>query len=216
MKLNKTFILLRRGFDRQLPHHLREQDVRFSESLARLLIGTYSKRGDAVFDPFAGFGTTLFVSESMGRKAYGLEYSAQRVRYMKSLLRSPEHCVLGDARKIDKYGFPLMNCCIASPPYMNVESKMNPFTHYTTRGLGYKSYLKDMGKIYAKLSTMMKKKGSVIIVISNMKIKKITPLAWDVAAEVSKHLTFKGEKVIAWQGAPEYGYNHDYCLIFQK
>jgi site-specific DNA-methyltransferase (adenine-specific) len=45
----------------------------FPPTLVEQLVHTFTKEGDGVLDPFAGSGTTLFVSRFMGRKAYGVE-----------------------------------------------------------------------------------------------------------------------------------------------
>lgn len=41
------------------------------------LIETFSKQGDTIVDPFAGSGTTLLVSEKMGRISYNAEMSEE-------------------------------------------------------------------------------------------------------------------------------------------
>jgi DNA modification methylase len=38
-----------------------------------------SRRGDAVFDPFIGSGTTIMAAERVGRRAYGVEIDPQYV-----------------------------------------------------------------------------------------------------------------------------------------
>jgi len=44
----------------------------------------------------------------------------------------------------------------------------------------------------------------------------MTPLAWDIAREVSNVLNFLGEIVISWEPTYAYGYDHSYALIFSK
>ena len=49
----------------------------FPEELVRRCVLAYSKRGDVVFDPFLGSGTTLSVCEELGRRCYGMDLSAR-------------------------------------------------------------------------------------------------------------------------------------------
>jgi len=52
----------------------------------------------------------------------------------------------------------------------------------------------------------------------------VTPLAWDIAKEVSKIFHFEGEIVVGWKtkgvskgkGNYGYGYDHSYCLVFRN
>ena len=46
-------------------------DVRFSPDLVAAFMEAYTAPGDLVFDPFAGFGTTLLAAEQMRRRALG-------------------------------------------------------------------------------------------------------------------------------------------------
>jgi hypothetical protein len=43
------------------------EDVHFTRACARAIVEEYSALGDVVLDPFAGYGTTLVVSEQLGR-----------------------------------------------------------------------------------------------------------------------------------------------------
>lgn len=69
----------------------------------------------------------------------------------------------------------------------------------------------------------MKKNSYLVIEVSNLKGKKVTTLAWDIAKEVSKVFHFEGEIIIDWKtkgiqrnGNYGYGYDHSYCLIFRN
>ena len=75
----KTFINLNNNKKTKLPEEFRSDDVRYTESLVRFFLEEYTKEGDIVFDPFAGYGTTLLVAEKMLRIPFGVEYEAERV-----------------------------------------------------------------------------------------------------------------------------------------
>jgi len=68
----KTYIQLENTHSYKLPSEFQDDDVRYSESLVEYFLGEYTNEGDIVFDPFAGFGTTLIVAEQMGSKPDGI------------------------------------------------------------------------------------------------------------------------------------------------
>jgi hypothetical protein len=73
-----------------LPPQFRNDDVRFSEQLVEHFLQHFTQVGDVVFDPFAGFGTTLLVAEALvvfplasssinsGHTTFNLAYSILR------------------------------------------------------------------------------------------------------------------------------------------
>lgn len=211
-----TYLHLNNASRRILPPELRDDDVRFSESLVEHFLEKYTRAGDVVLDPFAGYGTTLLVAEEMGRIGYGLEFTKRKARYVQGLLQHPERIIHGDARRLAEYGFPSINLCLTSPPYTTRTDDDDPFTDYTEKGQGYAAYLQEIGNIFAQVARLMKPFAHAMIEIANIKYgAEVTPLAWDVAAEVSKVLHFDGETVICWDKYG-YGYDHSYCLVFSK
>ena len=54
--------------------------------LLRIILSS-TKIGDAVFDPFAGTGTTLIVAEQTGRKSIGIEIDEENVKCIKKRLQ---------------------------------------------------------------------------------------------------------------------------------
>lgn len=211
----KTYLRLAQVQTLDLPAEFREDDVRFSESLAEYFILQYSKPGEVVFDPFAGFGTTLRMAEKFNRIPFGIEYDPQRVRYIKNLLHHPDHLVHGDSRRLSEYALPPFDFSLTSPPYMSKNDRENPFTAYSLPGSGYPGYLQELQQIYAQMRRLMKPDARVVIEASNLKGNDgVTTLAWDIANAVGQVLVFEGEMVIEWEGGYGYGYDHSYALIF--
>jgi len=211
-----TYLHLARGNQAVLPPEFRREDGRFSDTLVEFFLNEFTKAGDIVFDPFAGYGTTLLVSESMGRTGYGIEQGGKKAKYVQGLLEHPGHLIHGDSRKLLEYDLPNFDLCLTSPPYTNKSDDENPFVDYRQKGFGYGSYLEEIGRIFSQVARKMNPSGHVVIEISNLKKKgEVTTLAWDVAGVVSQVLRFEGERVLC-RDEYGYGYDHSYCLIFSK
>jgi DNA modification methylase len=179
-------------------------------------INRFSEPGQVVFDPFAGYGTTLLIAEELGRTGYGIEYSKPKADYVHGLLAHPEHLIHGDSRNLSEYDIPPVDLCLTSPPYTNESDTENPFVDYRQKGFDYASYLQGMGDIFSQVAAKMKPSAHLVIEASNLKKNgQVTTLAWDIAREVAKVFHFEGETVICWDKYG-YGYNHSYCLVFSK
>jgi len=212
----RTHLKLTSGNRIVLPEEFQSDDVRFSDSVAEFFLREFTNEGDTVLDPFAGYGTTLLAAETMGRVPYGIEYTASKAEYIRSLLEQPGHLIHGDSRLLLDYDLPPFELCITSPPYTNKVDDENPFTDYSERDYEYSSYLRDIKHIFAQVAQKMKPSAHVVIEISNLKNDgEVTTLAWDVAREVSQVLHFDGEIILCWDNN-SYGYNHGYCLVFSK
>jgi DNA modification methylase len=200
-----------------LPPEFQGDDVRFSAIFARHFIAEYTQPGQVVFDPFAGFGTSLVTAQAMGRTPAGLEIDPRRAAYIQAHLAHPQDLILGDARRLSEYDLPYFDLSITSPPYMEKNDAEDPFSAYTLTGRGYQAYLQDFQQIYAQVRLKMNPDAHVVIEVSNLKaLLGVTTLAWDVAAAVSQVLTFEGEIIIAWEHYYGYGYDHSYALIFSR
>ena len=84
-------------------------EIKSPESLSRYILQNYSKRGDKIFDPFVGLGTSLFVGEEMGRIPFGVEAEEQKFQWVAGQLENWTHVIHGDAAKLDKYKLPKMD-----------------------------------------------------------------------------------------------------------
>ncbi|MFA6254343.1 MAG: DNA methyltransferase [Candidatus Paceibacterota bacterium] len=213
----KTFILIKNKKELDLPEEFRDEDIRYPENFVELFLNEFTKEGDVVFDPFAGYGTTLRVAERMKRIGYGTEYDEKRANYAKSLLADPEHLIFGDALKISEYNLPSIDFSITSPLYMQ-KGDENPFKTKMTEKSEYDQYLQDMKKVYSQIKDKLKDGGRVVIEVSNLKNgDEVTTLAWDICRAVSEILHFEGEIIVASEDKYGcYGYNHSYALVFRK
>jgi DNA modification methylase len=128
------------------------EDVTFSEDLVGLFIEEFTRPGELVFDPFAGFGTTLAVARRMGRRALGIELLPDRVAFIRDRLHDPECVIQADASHLADLNLPALDFVITSPPYMNrVNHPENPLTGYRTRDGNYQQYLMELGRIFGVL-----------------------------------------------------------------
>lgn len=174
----------------------------------------YTRPGDVVLDPFAGYGTTLVVAERLGRLPLGIEIDQAKVDYVRSRLAHPEAMIHGDSRSLLDLDLPPIDFSMTSPPYMNRDDPENPFAIGQTKGYSYDAYLRDIRAVYAQLTVRMKPHGRVVIEVANLKRGgQVTTLAWDVGRVVSEVLHCDGEVVICWDQYG-YGYEHSYCLVF--
>ena len=213
----RTFIQLANTHTQPLPPEWQDDDVRFSDALVAHFVQEWTQPGDVVFDPFAGFGTTLRAAEAMGRVSVGLEYDARRVDYIRTLLSNPKAIIHGDARQLASYALPQFDLLITSPPYMQRDDPTDPLTAYSEPGRGYTGYLDDMQLIFAQVAPLMNPGAKVVIEVSNLKgVGGVTTLAWDVARAVGSVLHFEGEIVVGWDPHYGYGYDHSYCLVFSR
>jgi hypothetical protein len=197
-----------------------EAGIRYPERFVRAFLEEFTRPGDVVLDPFAGFGTTLFVAQRMKRIGIGVEYDRKRAGMAGGKLRSPSRVIHGDSRKIGSYGIGLCDFCMTSPPYMQRHHKEQPLTNYTRPG-GYKTYLAGLRSTYAQIKKIMKPDAAILLEISNIsgdRGKPMTTLAWDVAAELSEILFFERELVYCHSGdtAESNTGQHSYCLLFKN
>ena len=210
----KTHLHLTKSYSYPLPPEFQYHDVRMGSGLIEHFLKEFTKEGDLVLDPFAGFGTTLYAAEALGRVGYGVEYTEKKARFIQSRLRHPERLIHGDSRLLTTYNLPRFDFCMTSPPYTNQQETDNPFTDYSELGYDYPSYLRDLRGIFEQVKHVLKPGAHVVVEVANIKSTSgVTTLAWDVGRELSQGFTFLGEVMICWDKY-DFGYDHSYCLVF--
>lgn len=192
-------------------------NIHFPESFVALVLEEFSSPGDVVLDPFAGYGTTLVVAERMGRVGIGLELLPEHADIVRGRLSDPARLIVGDARGLTTLVPGPVDLCLTSPPYMtDLDHPENPLNAYETLDGDYERYLAEIGDIFAQVARLLRPGGHAVINVANLETKGvITPLAWDLARVVSRHLTLRHETVLCWDQQPE-GISTDYCLVFQR
>jgi DNA modification methylase len=212
----RTFLRLANTQAEPLPPAFQQDDVRYPAALVRYFLRQYTRPGDRVFDPFAGFGTTLLAAEGAGRSPLGLEYDPARVAYVRERLADPTALIHGDARRLASYHLPPVDFSMTSPPYMGRDDMEDPLTAYTEAGAGYDAYLAGIRDVYAQVRALLRPGARAVIEAANLKSAGgVTTLAWDLARAVGEVLVFEGEVVVGWDHYG-YGYDHSYCLVFRR
>lgn len=189
--------------------------IKYPESLVRHFLRHYTKRGARVFDPFAGLGTTLFVAEEMGRTPYGMEYDPKRYEWVAGQLEHWGNLVHGDSARVGAQGFPKMDFCMSSPPFMPMNQQWNPLYAGDPSRAGYTKYLSRMKTIYSRVADIMKRNAVIVIQCDNIPGRVYTPLVRDLNLCLSKIFKLENEVIIAWDGGKK-DYRHTHCLIFKN
>ncbi|MHA2474321.1 MAG: DNA methyltransferase [Promethearchaeota archaeon] len=212
----RTFIILKREHQLEIPEKFKEDDNRCPEKEVEYFIEEFTKSGDTVLDIFAGLGTTLIIAEKLNRVPYGVEYNEDRYNYIISKIKNKENMTHGDARNLFEYKIPPIDFVFTSPIFMSKNETRDPLNGYKTEG-NYTKYLQDIKKIFADLKNFLKPNSHVCVMVANLKINGITTLAWDVGKAISEVLKFEGEIIIGWEGPRDkesFNYDHSYCLVF--
>lgn len=189
---------------------------KFPECIPRYFIEHFiSKQKAKIFDPFMGHGTTAFVAEECGHVPYGIEADDERHEWAAGQIEHWNNIKCTDALSMNDLGFPKMDLCITSPPFMPANHGWNPLYGGDPEFKGYAQYLKKMAYIFAELKLRMKKGANVIVHVDNIHGKTFTPLVRDFSILISQSFTPKGETIIKFKNAPE-DYPLTRCLIFKR
>lgn len=210
------FITLPYKQERAAPSFSTNED-KYPETLVRHFIKHFTKKGDTIFDPFAGLGTTLFEAEELNRKAFGIEADRERYEWVAAQTENWMSMRHDDAFNMDKHDFPKFDFVLTSPPFMAASHKWNPLYDGDPKHAGYDKYLKRMAAIFKKLPPLMKKGAMLAVHVDNLMIgKRYTPLVRDMGDAIGKSLDLKSEIIVAWDEPPAADYKHTHCLLFKK
>ncbi|MEM9493095.1 MAG: DNA methyltransferase [Myxococcota bacterium] len=213
---NRTCLRVKPAFSRDVPDDFPSDDLRLSEEVLSYLIERYSRPGDVIFDPFAGMGTTLLVSERLDRVAYGIERDMASWSYAQQILTNPERMIFGDVRTIGFDQLPKFSLTLSSPLYMNSDDGLDPLSGFEEAG-HYSAYIRALSEIYDAARVHSVRGGRLIVEAANLKRNGVTTMfAWDLARALAGKMRFEGELILDWaQYGYGFGYSHSYCLVFE-
>jgi hypothetical protein len=97
----------------------------FVPQIPNQLIRRFTKKGETVFEPFMGSGTTLFECEKLGRNYFGFDINSEIVDLVKSKIDNPEttfvkNCNSLDSNSFDNYFTNKVQFILMHPPYLDI------------------------------------------------------------------------------------------------
>lgn len=201
-----------------------DEDVHMVAAIVDHVIERCSKPGDLVFDPFAGFGTTLSRAVRLGRRALGIELLPERVSYLHE--RVPDARILeGDARgllAVLRDAVPpqpdgSVDLILTSPPYMTAENhEADPLTAYEKDGGDYTRYLAELSLVASQCARMIAPGGYVVWNVADIYHEGTTTgLIEDCRRVLAQHLSFAGVTEIVWDRYP-HDLVSDALLVFVR
>jgi DNA modification methylase len=191
-------------------------DIHFPESLADILIEAYSRPGDVVLDPFAGYGTTAVVAARLGRRPIAIELLPRRAARIRRRLRGVGTVITGDARSLASLVDGPVDLCLTSPPYMtSTGHPENPLTAYRTLDGDYQTYLGELEAIAVTIAGLLRPGGHLVLNVATVTAGgRVTSLAADVGERVRRHLTLAADLRVVWD-VPPADLVDERCLVFQ-
>lgn len=201
-----------------------EEDVHMVAALVDHVLERCSSPGELVFDPFAGFGTTIERAALLGRRALGIELLPERVEQLQRRVPSAR-VIEGDARellRIVRTIFPAVadgsvDLMLTSPPYMTKDHhEADPLTAYEQNTGDYGKYLQELSLVTAQCARLVKPGGFVVWNVADIHhMGATTPLIADCARVLGRHLESVGVTEIHWDTLP-HDLVADALLVFRR
>jgi hypothetical protein len=212
--------------------------AKFPETMVQEFIEFFTKRGETVFDPMVGTGSTLIASLRSGRNSIGIELNPTYATIAKELVKQEREdlgseylevqadVIAGDASELADFDLPVFDYVITSE-----SDELDVVYSEDPADLGnisdYDEFFERLVAIYSKIQPHLKPRGYITIIVKNIKKGgRIYPLAWDLGKRLGEIFTLKDEKIWCQDDirlAP-YGMGnawvsntfHHYCLQFRN
>ena len=187
-----------------------ESYFRFPIELAEIVIKEFSNGGDLVFDPFAGFGTTLVAAEKLDRRAVGIEKEKDRFEFASQRISAPNKIFNANCLDANKHDIANVDLLFTSPPYQSFRDHDKD---------GFDNYKNDFKSIFNSFKPLLNGDATIVVEISNvLKADQVKPAAFEVALLLSEIFEFQGEFVRCNTGGEIAGpgYDHSYLLVFKN
>jgi hypothetical protein len=212
-----------------LPDDLRDSDVFAGRDVGwveqmRPFIAAFSRPGDLVLDPFAGFGTTLVAAALEGRRGLGIEVAPDRARRigerLARLALPPPDVRVGDCIALTP-SLPRVDLVATSVPYFGCTGGLAGGVAQRYADPDYATWLERMRLTFKALVPSLARGGHLIVMVENVRVGgHFVPQAWDVARLLAERFVMQDERVIIYPGRPPHGDDpaitnraHEYALI---
>jgi DNA modification methylase len=151
----------------------------FVPQIPHQLILRYSKKGDVVFDPFVGSGTTAYEAESLGRNFIGVDIQPGLVEQVKSKVDNKDffaELAAGDsadkttfdkvAKILKKKNKSSYQLAILHPPYADI-IKFSDNEKDLSNSKSLKEFLDKFARVISNTISLLEKDRYLVIVIAD-------------------------------------------------
>jgi DNA methylase len=187
----------------------------------------FSQPGDTVFDPFAGFGTTLLAARLEGRLASGCEVDAGRIDLIRERLARHDFAqgttlLHGSCDALD--GVPPFDLCLTNVPYFGCRWPGAPVASQLYDSQSYAQHLDGLRDVFYRVRAGLREGGACIAMVENIRLgDRVLPLAFDLARILGSLFVIEEERVLIYPHESEEtdadartDRRHEYALVFRK
>ncbi len=187
----------------------------------------FSAQGDTVFDPFAGFGTTLLAARLEDRLASGCEVDAGRIDLIRERLARHELAhgttlLHGSCDALDDAALPPFALCLTNVPYFGCRWTGAPVGSQLYDSQSYAQHLDGLRNVFHRVRAGLREGGACIAMVQNIRLgERVLPLAFDLARILGSLFTMEEERVLVYpHDGEETGSDmrtdrrHEYALVW--
>ncbi|MEK7211934.1 MAG: DNA methyltransferase, partial [Patescibacteria group bacterium] len=151
----------------------------FVPQIPRQLILRYTKKGEVVFDPFVGSGTTAYEAESLGRHFIGIDIQKELIEHIRSKVDNKDYfseLIAGDsadqktfsdiAEILDKKKRKNIQLAILHPPYADI-IKFSNNDKDLSNAKSLKEFLEKFSAVIENTTEILEKGRYLAIVIGD-------------------------------------------------
>lgn len=193
----------------------------------RPFVRDFSQRGDTVFDPFCGFGTTLLAAALEGRRGLGMEINAGRAMLARERLarHGIDDPVITGALPQCAIPQPIA-LCLTSIPYFGCRWPADADEGQLYAAADFGAYLDGLRDIFHAVRAALPEGAYCIAMAENVTLNgRMLPVAWELARVLGSLFEPCDERVLCYPPRPSHllpsgpgrtDRSHEYALVYRK